>query len=84
MMGVKPSDMPMEQNHRLCSDSGELLGDPGMYQRLAGRLIYLTISRPHIGFAVSVVSQFMHAPRTEPLKAIYRILKYLKRLLAKV
>lgn len=50
-----------------------------MYQRLVGQLIYLTITRPDIGFVVSVMSQFMHATCTGHLKAVYRILKYLKK-----
>ena len=44
MIGVKPVETPMEKNHGLCSDSGELLDDPRIYQRLVGRLIYLTIT----------------------------------------
>jgi hypothetical protein len=43
-----------------------------------GKLIYLTVIQPDITFAVSVVSQFMHAPCTGHLVAIDRILIYLK------
>ena len=32
------------------------------YQRLMGKLIYLTITRPDISNVVSLASQFMHAP----------------------
>ena len=39
---------------------------------LNGRLIYLTNTRPDLTFAVSVVSQFMHAPRTSHLDAVDR------------
>lgn len=49
-----------------------------MYQRLVGKLNYLTITRPDLAYAVSVVSQFMQAPRTSHLDAVYRILRYLK------
>ena len=58
--------------------SGELLSDAFLYQRLVGRLIYLTNTRPDITFAVSVVSQFMHAPRTSHLDVVHHILQYLK------
>lgn len=34
---------------------GELLADIRQYQRLVGRLIYLTLSNPDITYAVSVV-----------------------------
>ncbi|KAL6326856.1 hypothetical protein AAG906_012131 [Vitis piasezkii] len=41
------------------------------YQRLVGKLIYLSHSWLDIAFAVSVVSQFMHAPYEEHLEAVY-------------
>lgn len=47
------------------------------YQRIVGRLIYLSHTRPDIAFAVSV-SQFMHAPRVSHVEAVFRILRYLK------
>lgn len=43
-----------------------------------GKLIYLTIIRPDISYAVSLVSQFMHAPIIDYLSAVQKILKYLK------
>ena len=41
------------------------------YQRLVGKLIYLSHSWLDIAFAVSVVSQFMHAPYEDHLEAVY-------------
>ncbi|XP_022774064.1 uncharacterized protein LOC111316344 [Durio zibethinus] len=52
--------------------------DRGRYQRLVGRLIYLSHTRPDIAFAISVVSQYLHSPLEEHLEALYRILRYLK------
>ena len=77
-LGAKPINTPMESNKKLNLEEGEPLENVGQYQRLVGKLIYLTITRPDIAFAVSVVSQFMHAPRTSHMNAIVRILKYLK------
>lgn len=57
---------------------GELLTDAGQFQRLVGKLIYLTITRPDISYAVSLVSRFMHAPTVNHMKAVHRILQYLK------
>ena len=68
----------MDPNLKLSSEFGEPLSDAAQYQRLVGRLIYLTHTRPDISFAVSVVSQFMHAPRTSHLEAVHHILRYLK------
>ena len=77
-LGAKPAGTPMETNIKLGPEDGEPLSDIGQYQRLVGKLIYLTVTRPDIAFVVSVVSQFMHAPRTSHLSAIDRILRYLK------
>ncbi|PON40426.1 Ribonuclease H-like domain containing protein, partial [Parasponia andersonii] len=69
---------PMEPNHKLGLGEEDENVDQGMYQRLVGRLIYLSHTRPDIAFPVSVVSQFMHSPKNCHLGAVYRILRYLK------
>nr|CAE05707.2 OSJNBb0065J09.3 [Oryza sativa Japonica Group] len=77
MLGCRPASTPIEQNHKLCAE----LGDPvnkERYQRLVGRLIYLCHTRPDITYAVSVVSRYMHDPRSGHMDAVYRILRYLK------
>ncbi|RVX17381.1 Retrovirus-related Pol polyprotein from transposon RE2 [Vitis vinifera] len=56
----------------------EPLGDPGRYQRLVGKLNYLTITRPDISFPVSVVSQFLQSPCDSHWDAVIRILRYIK------
>ncbi|XP_059638660.1 uncharacterized mitochondrial protein AtMg00810-like [Cornus florida] len=78
MLGCRPTSTPMDPNLKLSIESGELFPDPSMYQRLVGRLIYLTNTRPDLTFAVSVISQFMHAPRSAHMDAVYHILRYLK------
>ena len=77
-LGVKPVDTPTESGSKPDND-GELISDIGHFQRLVGKLIYLTITRPDIAYAVSLVSRFMHAPRVNHLTAVNRILQYLKR-----
>jgi Reverse transcriptase (RNA-dependent DNA polymerase) len=77
-LGTKPYSTPMDCNTRLNSEDEESLADIGQYQRLIGELIYLTVTRPDISFAVSRVSQSMHAPRTGHLDVVNRILGYLK------
>uniref|UniRef100_A0A8R7PAF0 Reverse transcriptase Ty1/copia-type domain-containing protein n=1 Tax=Triticum urartu TaxID=4572 RepID=A0A8R7PAF0_TRIUA len=73
----RPAPTPIEQNHRLVSEAGSPV-DRERYQRLVGRLIYLPHTRPDIAFSVSVVSQFMHDPRTRHMDAVIRIIRYLK------
>ncbi|KAH9717287.1 retrovirus-related pol polyprotein from transposon RE1 [Citrus sinensis] len=78
MLGCKPADTPMDSSKTFGTESDSVLVDRGRYQRLVGRLIYLSHTRPDIGFAVSSVSQFMNNPREEQMEAVYRILRYLK------
>jgi Reverse transcriptase (RNA-dependent DNA polymerase) len=73
-----PTNTPMEVNLKLRKDDGELLENPTLYRSLVGNLIYLTITRPDILFAVNLVSQFMQAPRHLHLVAVHRIIRYLK------
>ena len=76
MLGCKPSNTPMEASKR-SEDEGDPV-DVGQYQKLVGRLIYLSHTRPDIAFAVSVVSQHMHSPKEAHLQAVYKILRYFK------
>ena len=76
MLGCKPSDTPIEVGKRT-ENSGKLV-DKERYQRLVGKLIYLSYTRPYNAFAVSLVSQHMHSPTEVHLEAVYRILRYLK------
>jgi hypothetical protein len=77
MLGCHSATIPIEQNHHLVKDMGTPV-DRESYQRLVGKLIYLSHTRPDIAFAVSVVSQFMHDPRSSHMDVVYRILRYLK------
>jgi hypothetical protein len=74
----KAVDTPLELNVKLRSTDGELVSDPTLYRQLVGGLIYLTITRPDISYAVHVVSQFMTSPRTVHFAAVLRILRYMR------
>ncbi|XP_016581885.1 secreted RxLR effector protein 161-like [Capsicum annuum] len=79
MLARKPIETPVETNHRLANSSTKKIKDVGRYQRLVGKFIYLTHTRPDIAYVVSVVSQFMQNPTKDHMEAVYRILRYLKR-----
>jgi hypothetical protein len=55
-------DTPTELNTRLTPHDGEPLRDFTLYRHLVGSLVYLTVTRPDISYAVHQVSQFMAAP----------------------
>ncbi|KAB1212816.1 Copia protein [Morella rubra] len=78
MLGCKPADTPMDPTTKLGAKENCAPVDKGRYQRLVGKLIYLSHTRPDIGFSVSMVSQFMNNPNEEHMEAVYRILRYLK------
>ena len=71
-------DTPIEYNCRLNSHDGESLSDTTLYRQLIGSLIYLTVTRPDISYAVHVVSQFMAALRSPHYADVLKILRYLK------
>ena len=71
-------DTPIEYNCRLNSHDDESLSDTTLYKQLVGSLIYLTVTRSDISYAVHVVSQFMAAPRSPHYAIVLRILRYLK------
>lgn len=89
LSGSKPFDTPMGQNLKLTTVEYDtafppkqledaLLPDAALYKRLVGRLIYLTITRPDICYAVQVLSQFMHSPKVSHMEAAVRVVRYLK------
>ena len=68
----------MESTTKLDSGKESTPVNKGRYQRLVEKLIYLSHTRPNIGFSVSIVSQFLNDPKEEHLEAFYRIIRYLK------
>ncbi|WKA11938.1 hypothetical protein VitviT2T_029385 [Vitis vinifera] len=78
MLGCKLAETPMDTTVKLEESDGSAPVDKGRYQRLVGKLIYLSHTRPDIGFSVSVVSQFMNNPTEKHMTAVIRILRYLK------
>ncbi|XP_059281088.1 uncharacterized mitochondrial protein AtMg00810-like [Lycium ferocissimum] len=90
LAGSKPAETPLEVNQRFTSayfDHGcapenvqpdEPLSDPTCYQQLVGKLLYLTMTRPDISYAVQNLSQFMHKPKKTHMEGALRVVRYLK------
>lgn len=54
------------------------LDNPEVYRRLVGKLMYLTITKPDITYAVHKLCQFSSAPKGSHLKAAHRVIHYIK------
>jgi hypothetical protein len=70
--------IPMELDAKLSKFGGEVV-DSNTYRSMTGSLRYPTRTRPDIAFVVGVASRFMEGPRYTHLKAVKRILRYVKR-----
>ncbi|KAL8095905.1 hypothetical protein AgCh_037043 [Apium graveolens] len=75
---AKPLSLPLDSTIKLTTDDGILLDDPSIYRKFVGKLLYLTVSRPDISFMVHHLSQFLQTPRVPHLRAVQRVLRYLK------
>lgn len=78
MLDCKSAETPIVENHKLGIYVDQVPTNKERYQRLVGRLIYLSLTRPDIGYAVSVASQFMHSPSEDHMATVMCILSYLK------
>ncbi|XP_070005358.1 uncharacterized mitochondrial protein AtMg00810-like [Nicotiana sylvestris] len=90
LAGAKPATTPLEFNHKLTSIEFDKqipnvrstvekeLEDKGGYQRLVGRLLYLTMTRSNIAFVVQGLRQYMHAPKISHMEAAQRVVRYIK------
>ncbi|XP_019095636.1 PREDICTED: uncharacterized protein LOC109130504 [Camelina sativa] len=78
MLACKPENVPMDPTVNLSRESETFLEDATSYRELVGRLLYLTITRPDITFAVNNLSQFLSCPTDVHYAAALRVLWYLK------
>ena len=56
LLDCKPADTPIVQNHKLSQHINQVSADNEIYQKLVGKLIYLSHTRFDIAYAISVVS----------------------------
>ncbi|GAA0147669.1 transmembrane signal receptor [Lithospermum erythrorhizon] len=74
----KPSATPIDTKSKLGSAFGTPCENPSLFRSLARALQYLTFTRPDISYDVQQSYLFMHAPMTDHLLALKRILRYLQ------
>nr|GEU87538.1 uncharacterized mitochondrial protein AtMg00810-like [Tanacetum cinerariifolium] len=75
---VKTASTLMEPNKALIKDVEAEDLDVHLYRSMIRSLIYLTISRPNIMFAVCAYARFQVTQKTSHLHAMKRIFRYLK------
>ena len=56
LQGATSIDTPMELNVKLRKEEDDLVADPSLYRKLVSSLVYLTITRLDISFAVQQVN----------------------------
>ncbi|GKD45130.1 ribonuclease H-like domain-containing protein [Tanacetum coccineum] len=81
MLACKPARTPMLSKVSISNEAtsiDHLLDNIVDYQKLMGKLIYLTNTRPYISYDVHCLSQFMHVPLKSHLRSPFKILRYLK------
>ncbi|GJZ52807.1 retrovirus-related pol polyprotein from transposon TNT 1-94 [Tanacetum coccineum] len=78
LTAAKPTKFPLPTKLKISSDKGTPLKDPSSYRRLVGRLLYLTMTRSDISYAVQHLSQFVSAPKDPYMQAAMHLLRYLK------
>ncbi|XP_019085563.1 PREDICTED: uncharacterized protein LOC109126461 [Camelina sativa] len=91
-LGAKPAATPLKEGYQAKRKGESIWAKEGKprdpmdepyedvtrYRRLVGKLIYLTITRPDICYAVLQASQYMKAPTKYHWSIVERILSYLK------
>nr|XP_016452878.1 PREDICTED: uncharacterized mitochondrial protein AtMg00810-like [Nicotiana tabacum] len=92
LAAAKPAITPLDANMKLTTTEydehlrrtkptallDEELSDSTPYQRLIGKLLYLTMTRPDISFSVQTLSYILQKSKKSHVEATLRIVKYIK------
>ncbi|XP_047268031.1 uncharacterized protein LOC124898427 [Capsicum annuum] len=91
LSAARPISTPLETNFKLTTievdnyvnGTSKNITDPEVdvakYQRIVGKLLYLTITRPDIAYSAQTLSQFLHQPKKSHYEAAMRIIRYVKK-----
>lgn len=80
---LKTTDTPFEVFTKFVPQRGDKLADLRRYRQLVGKPIYLIVTRPHISFAVIVISLFIQELKTTHWETIIRIMSYVRKTLVR-
>jgi hypothetical protein len=78
LIDCNASKTPLPAGLKLQRDTQTPPVDKTLYQRMIGKLIFLTHTRYDISYAVNLVSRYMTHPQEAHLKAVKCILRYIK------
>jgi hypothetical protein len=78
MNDAKAISTPVGTNKNLHSDASSNMVDQKLYRSMIGSLLHVTASRPDVMVSVCMCARFQASPREHRVKAIKRILRYLK------
>ncbi|KAJ9566973.1 hypothetical protein OSB04_002939 [Centaurea solstitialis] len=78
VVGSNSAATPMSRSFQMDADMSGKPVDLKKYRAMIGSLLYLTASRPDIVFSTGVCARYQCDPRDSHLKAVKRILRYLK------
>jgi hypothetical protein len=62
MLNCNPIATPIDTKCKISVQGGLPVSDPSLYQSLARALLYLTLTRPDLSYAIQQVCLFVHDP----------------------
>lgn len=78
MLDCAPMPTPLPLQLDRVPNQDKPFSDPTYFRSLAGKLQYLTLTRPDIQFAVNFVCHKMHQPSESDFALLKQVLRYLK------
>jgi hypothetical protein len=81
MEKCKVVNTPLSSSEKVSSYKGDPLSakDATKYRSIVGALPYLTLTRSNLAYSVNKACQFLHAPTTNHMILVKRILRYVQR-----
>jgi hypothetical protein len=80
MKKCKSVNTPLSSSEKILAYKGTPLSakDATKYRSIVGALQYLTWTRPDLAYSVNKACQFLHAPTTNHMTLVKRILRYVQ------